>query len=85
MTEVMNIWEKNVAMWESMTANYTDTMFKAMEKAMVQSTTVQKQVNEAVGTATTAQFEATLNAIKAVEQQVETLSAKVEELIQAND
>ena len=85
MTEVMNIWEKNVAMWESMTANYTDTMFKAMEKAMVQSTTVQKQVNEAVGTATTAQFEATLNDIKAVEQQVETLSAKVEELIQAND
>ncbi len=85
MTEVMNIWEKNIAMWESMTANYTDTMFKAMEKAMVQSTTVQKQVNEAVGAATNAQFEATLNAIKAVEQQVEALSTKVEELIQTND
>ena len=85
MTEVMNIWEKNIAMWESMTANYTDTMFKAMEKAMVQSTTVQKQVNEAVATATSAQFEATLNAIKAVEQQVEALSAKVEELIQTSD
>jgi hypothetical protein len=85
MTEVMNIWEKNIAMWESMTANYTDTMFKAMEKAMVQSTTVQKQVNEAVATATSAQFEATLNAIKAVEQQVEALSTKVEDLIQTND
>ena len=85
MTEVMNIWEKNIAMWESMTANYTDTMFKAMEKAMVQSTTVQKQVNEAVSAATSAQFEATLNAIKAVEQQVEALSTKVEELIQAQD
>ena len=85
MTEVMNIWEKNIAMWESMTANYTDTMFKAMEKAMVQSTTVQKQVNEAVATATSVQFEATLNAIKAVEKQVEGLSAKVEELIPANN
>ena len=80
MSEAKNILEQNIAMWEKMTSTYTDAMFGAVEKAVEQSTAFQKQINDAVVAATGAQFEATLNAIKAVERQVEALSSKVDEL-----
>lgn len=77
-----NVFEKNVEMWERATSQYMDTMFKAMEKTMEQSAAFQKQVTQAVNASVSTQFEATLTAIRALEEQVEALSTKVDELIE---
>jgi cytochrome c peroxidase len=81
MAQEKNVLEQNVEMWEKMTTTYMDSMFKAMEKTMEQSAVFQKQLDQAVNTAVSAQFEATLSAIKAVERQVETLSSKVDQFL----
>ncbi|MBI4787350.1 MAG: hypothetical protein HY782_09930 [Chloroflexi bacterium] len=77
-----NIWEQNIALWEKWTSNYTDTMFKAMEKTLDQSTLFRGQVDKAVSAAMSTQFEMTLVSLKALERQVEGLSAKVDKLVQ---
>ncbi len=76
-----NLWEQNIALWEKWTSAYTDTMFKAMEKTLDQSTSFRSQVDKAVNTAMNTQFEMTLTSLKALERQVEILSAKVDKLI----
>ncbi len=76
-----NIWEQNIALWEKWTSTYTDTMFKAMEKTVEQSTAFRGQVDKAVNTAVNTQLEVTLSAIKALERQVQVLSEKVDKLI----
>ncbi len=75
-----NIWEQNVALWEKWTTAYTDTMFKAMEKTLEQSTSFRGQVDKAVNAAVSTQLDMTLSAIKALEHQVEILSEKVDKL-----
>ena len=77
-----NIWEQNVALWEKWASTYTDTMFKAMEKTLDQSTSFRGQVDKAVNTAMNTQFEMTLASLKALEHQVEILSAKVDKLLE---
>lgn len=85
MSESKNIFEQNMALWESMTSSYTDTMFKAVEKALEQSSALQKQINDAVTAATQVHFETTLNAIKAVERQVEALSEQVSKYVKESE
>jgi hypothetical protein len=85
MTEAKNIMEQSMEMWEKMASTYTDSMFKAVEKTMEQSSAFQKQINDAVNTAVSAQLEATLTTLKAVERQVEALSSKVDQLLQEQE
>ncbi len=80
-----SFFEKNMEMWEKWTGSYTDFMFKAMEKGMEQSATIQKQIDKAVGMAVHAQSEAMLTAIKSLEQQVEALANKVDEVIKSRE
>ncbi len=77
-----NLWEQNIALWEKWTSSYTDTMFKAMEKTLEQSSTFRGQVDRAVNSAMSTQLEITLSAIKALERQVEILSTKVDKLVE---
>ncbi len=77
-----NLWDQNIALWEKWTSAYTDTMFKAMEKTLEQSTSFRGQVDKAVNAAMSTQLEMTLTAIKALERQIETLSAKVDKLVE---
>ncbi len=77
-----NLWDQNIALWEKWTSAYTDTMFKAMEKTLEQSTSFRGQVDKAVNAAMSTQIEMTLTAIKALERQIETLSAKVDKLVE---
>jgi glucosamine 6-phosphate synthetase-like amidotransferase/phosphosugar isomerase protein len=85
MSEDKSFFEKNMEMWERWTSTYMDTMAKAMDKTMEQSATFRKQVDKAVATAVGTQFEAALAAIKALERQVEMLSTKIDELLQAEE
>jgi pyrroline-5-carboxylate reductase len=73
--------EQSMEMWEKMASTYMNSMFKAMERTLEQSTTFQQQINNAVS----AQLGATVAAIQAVERQVETLSTKVDELLQGQE
>ncbi len=78
-----NLWEQNIALWEKWTSAYTETMFKAVEKSLDQSTSFRTQIDKAVNTAMNTQFEMTLTSLKALERQVEILSAKVDKLVDA--
>jgi hypothetical protein len=80
MTETKNFFEQNLEMWEKMNTTYMDTMFKAVEKSMEQSSVLRKQIDEAVKAAIGAQMAITLSSIQALERQVEALSKKVDQL-----
>jgi len=77
-----NLWEQNIALWEKWTNQYTDTLFKAMEKTIDQTSSFRGQMDKAVNTAMNTQMEMTLTSIKALERQIETLSAKVDKLLE---
>ena len=85
MSENWGMFEKNVEMWEKWTSSFMDTMSKAMEKTMEQSTAFKKQMDKAVATAVNTQLDTTLAAIKSLEHQVETLSRKIDELLEQED
>jgi hypothetical protein len=82
MGEEKTILEQNIEMWEKMTGNYMDSMFKAMEKTMEQTSAFQKRLNETVSTAVNSQLDATMMAVKAMERQLATLSEKVDQLLE---
>ena len=81
MTEGKTPFDQGMEMWQRMSAGYTDAVTKAVEQAMEQSAGFQAQVNRAVATAMSAQVEATLSAIRALELQVQAMAAKVDELL----
>jgi hypothetical protein len=85
MSEDKSFFEKNMQMWERWTSSYMDTMASAMEKTMEQSAALQKQVDKAVATAVGVQMDAALAAIRSLEKQVETLSVKIDELLEQQD
>ena len=85
MSESWSFFEKNMEMWEKWTNTYMDTMSKTMEKTMEQSTEFKKQVDKAVATAVNTQLDATLAAIKSLEQQVEGLSGKIDDLLEQEE
>ena len=82
MTEGKTPFDQGMEMWERMSASYMDTMTKAVEQTMEQSTAFRKQVDKSVATAMNIQLEATLAAIKALEQQVQLLATKIDQLLQ---
>lgn len=82
MSEAKSFFETNMQMWEKWTSTYMDTMAKAMEKTMEQSASFKEQMDKAVATAVNAQLDATLAAIKSLEQQVEAMSSKIDELLE---
>jgi RNA polymerase-binding transcription factor DksA len=82
MTESKTPFDQGMEMWQRMSASYMDTMTKAVEQTMSQSSAFRKQVDRAVATAMSAQLEATLTAIRALEQQIQALATKVDELLQ---
>jgi hypothetical protein len=82
MSEEKSMFERNMEMWQKWTTTYMDTMSQAMERTMAQSEVFTKQVNQAVATTVGAQFDAMLAAIRALEQQVEMLSSKVDEMME---
>jgi len=81
MSEDKSLFEKNIEMWERWTNSYMDTMARAMDKTMEQSTAFRQQVEKAASVAVDAQLDATLAAIKALEKQVELLSSRIDELL----
>lgn len=85
MSEDKTMFDKNVEMWERWTTSYMDTMARAMDRTMEQSAAFQKQVEKAAAVAVDAQLEAALTAIKALENQMETLSGRIEELLKKQD
>ena len=85
MSENWGLFEKNIEMWEKWTSTYMDTMSKAMEKTMEQSAAFKKQMDKAVASAVNTQLDTTLTAIKSLEQQVEALSGKIDELLEQED
>ena len=85
MSENWNIFEKNMEMWEKWTSTYMDTMSKAMERTMEQSASFKKQMDKAAVTAVNTQLDAALAAIHSLEEQIEALSGKVDELLQQED
>ncbi len=85
MSEDKSFFEKNMEMWERWTNSYMDTMASAMEKTMEQSTALRKQVDKTVATAVGTQMDAMLIAIRSLEKQIETLSGKIDEMIQQED
>jgi hypothetical protein len=82
MTEGKTPFDQGMEMWERMSASYMDTMTKAVEQTMEQSTAFRKQVDKSVATAMSVQLEASLAAIKALEQQVQLLATKIDQLLQ---
>lgn len=85
MSEDKSFFEKNMEMWERWTSSYMDTMATAMEKTMEQSSALRKQVDKAVATAVSVQMDATLTAIRSLENQIEVLAGKIDELLQHED
>jgi TolA-binding protein len=85
MSEDKSFFEKNMEMWERWTSSYMDTMATAMEKTMEQSSALRKQVDKAVATAVNVQMDTTLAAIRSLENQIETLAGKIDELLQQED
>lgn len=85
MSEEKTFFDRNMEMWERWTSQYMDTVSRAMETTMTQSSTLRKQIDKAVATAVGTQFEIALSAIKALERQVESLSGKIDELLKTED
>ena len=85
MSENWNLLEKNMEMWEKWTSTYMDTMSKAMERTMEQSAAFKKQMDKAAATAVNTQLDAAMAALKSLENQVEALAGKIDELLDQED
>ncbi|MEJ2734794.1 MAG: hypothetical protein P8189_14710 [Anaerolineae bacterium] len=85
MSEDKSFFEKNMEMWERWTSSYMDTMATAMEKTMEQSSALRKQVDKAVATAVSVQMDSTLAAVRSLENQIQVLAGKIDELLQQED
>jgi hypothetical protein len=59
-----------------------DRVAQSVKRAIEGSQTFQEQVNSAVSSAVSTQAEVTLAALKALERQVETMSRKMDELLE---
>jgi len=75
-------FKKNVEMWERFTAAYFDLMFKMAGKTVEQSTNITEHVKDAANTAMNMQLETTMTALQALQRQVESLSEKVDKMME---
>jgi polyhydroxyalkanoate synthesis regulator phasin len=80
-----SFWEANGDLWGEVTESYADAMFKALEKSLALSTSVQEQIDRAVVEAVRTHLTITLSAIKALEQEVQRLEKQVDKLLQENE
>lgn len=76
------LFKKNVEMWERFTTAYMDTMFKTVEKTMDQSEAFRSQMDRVVNEAVSNQLQATVATLQIMQQQMETLTEKVDRLLQ---
>jgi hypothetical protein len=60
-----------------------DRVAETINKALEGSQALQEQVNKAVNTAMSAQLDATTKVLQSLERQVQTLSEKVDELVES--
>jgi len=77
-----DFFKRNLELWEKFTSNYMDTMFKTVERTMDQSQAFRERVDQAANKAVSAQLNATMSALEALQRQMETLSAKVDKLME---
>lgn len=77
-----DFYKKNLEMWEKFTTSYMDTMFKTVEKTLEQSKVFKDRVDNAVASAMESQMDVTMSSLETLQRQLETLSAKVDELIE---
>ncbi|MGD8243744.1 MAG: hypothetical protein PVG25_08090 [Anaerolineae bacterium] len=85
MTDEKSILEKNIEMWEKMTGSYMDAMFKTVERTMEQSTAFREQMDKAVAKTFSAQFDAMLTAMNALQRQVEMLNDRIDEMLEERE
>ncbi len=76
-----DFFSKNMEMWDRFTSTYMENMFKMVDKTIGQSKAFQDRVNQAAAEAVSAQLDASLQALKTLQEQVEALSAKVDQLV----
>jgi hypothetical protein len=84
-TQIMlpeDFYKKNLEMWEKFTTSYMDTMFKTVEKTLEQSKVFKDRVDKAVASAMESQMDVTMSSLEMLQRQLETLNAKVDELIE---
>ena len=77
--------KKNIEMWEKFTATYMDTMFNTVEKAMKQSQVLKDQVDKAVNETLSSQMEATMSMLQVMQRQLETLTEKIDQMMEAEE
>ncbi|HSF83640.1 MAG TPA: hypothetical protein VLA49_20575 [Anaerolineales bacterium] len=77
-----DFFKKNMEMWEKFTSSYMDSMFKTVDKTLEQSKAFKEQVDKTVSSAMKTQMDATMSAIESMQHQLETLSAKIDELLE---
>jgi uncharacterized protein HemX len=77
-----DFYKKNLEMWEKFTTSYMDTMFKTVEKTLEQSKVFKDRVDKAVASAMETQMDVTMSSLEMLQRQLETLNAKVDELIE---
>ncbi|MEJ2262118.1 MAG: hypothetical protein P8X95_01645 [Anaerolineales bacterium] len=77
-----DFYKKNLEMWEKFTTSYMDTMFRTVEKTLEQSKVFKDRVDKAVASTMESQMDVTMSSLETLQRQLETLSAKVDELIE---
>lgn len=77
-----DFFKKNLELWEKFTSNYMDTMFKTVERTMDQSQAFRERVDQAANKAVSAQLNATMSALEALQRQMQALSEKVDKLME---
>jgi hypothetical protein len=82
-----NVLRESFKVWEQLAASYTDLMFEAMHRTVKQSEAFREQLDEATERAlkiwqlpVQPNQEQLVEAIKSLQEQVQTLSSKVEDL-----
>ena len=76
-----DFFKKNMEMWEQYTSTYMDNMFKVMEKTMQQSQAFREQLDNAVEQTVSAQTEASMAMLKAIQAQLEALNEKIDQMV----
>jgi hypothetical protein len=77
-----DFYKKNLEMWEKFTTSYMDTMFRTVEKTLEQSKVFKDRVDKAVASTMESQMDVTMSSLETLQRQLETLNAKVDELIE---
>jgi len=78
-------FKKNIEMWENFTGTYMDTMFKMVEKTMDQSQVFKEQMDKVANEAVSNQLDVTMAALEALQKQMETVSEKLDKLMEKRE